>query len=71
MQAYGGRATNADGTLNLRLHRVDQSRPNRTTPVRLAAGTLVFAGMLLMAWNVLETIAAGRRPPIRLSCQPA
>jgi cytochrome c oxidase cbb3-type subunit 1 len=56
MQGLMWRATNPDGTLTYSFVESLQA----TYPyyaVRLAGGTLVFAGMVLMAWNVWKTIA--------------
>ena len=55
------RATNADGTLTYSF----VESLNATYPyylIRLGGGLLVVGGMLLMGWNVLKTIAAGREP---------
>ncbi|TZF90516.1 cytochrome-c oxidase, cbb3-type subunit I [Cognatilysobacter lacus] len=55
------RATNADGTLTYSF----VEALNATYPyylIRLGGGLLVLAGMLLMAWNVLKTLGAGRMP---------
>jgi cytochrome c oxidase cbb3-type subunit 1 len=57
MQGLMWRATNPDGTLTYSFAESLQA----TYPyyaVRLAGGTLVFAGMLIMAWNVWKTVAA-------------
>jgi len=57
MQGLMWRATNADGTLTYSFIEALQA----TYPyyaVRLAGGTLVLAGMLIMAWNVWKTVAA-------------
>lgn len=57
MQGLMWRATNADGTLTYSFIEALQA----TYPyyaVRLAGGTLVLAGMLIMAWNVWKTAAA-------------
>ena len=56
MQGLMWRATNADGTLTYAfIESIKSTYPYYA--VRLAGGTLVFAGMLLMAWNVWKTIA--------------
>ncbi|HZX81027.1 MAG TPA: cytochrome-c oxidase, cbb3-type subunit I [Lysobacter sp.] len=55
------RATNPDGTLTYSF----VESLNATYPyylIRLGGGLLVVGGMLLMGWNVLKTIAAGRAP---------
>jgi cytochrome c oxidase cbb3-type subunit 1 len=57
MQGLMWRATNPDGTLTYSFVESLQA----TYPyyaVRLAGGSLVFAGMLIMAWNVWKTVAA-------------
>ena len=57
MQGLMWRATNADGTLTYAfIESIKSTYPYYA--VRLAGGTLVFAGMLLMAYNVWKTIAA-------------
>ena len=56
MQGLMWRATNDDGTLTYAfIESIKSTYPYYA--VRLAGGTLVFAGMLLMAWNVWKTIA--------------
>ena len=56
MQGLMWRATNADGTLTYAfIESIKSTYPYYA--VRLAGGTMVFAGMLLMAWNVWKTIA--------------
>jgi cytochrome c oxidase cbb3-type subunit 1 len=58
MQGLMWRATNADGTLTYAfVESVKATYPFYA--IRLAGGTLFFAGMLLMAWNVVRTIAIG------------
>jgi len=53
------RATNADGTLTYSFAQsVAAMYPFYT--IRLVGGTLFFVGMLIMAYNVWKTIAAGR-----------
>ncbi len=53
------RATNADGTLTYSFAQsVNAMYPFYT--IRLIGGTMFFAGMLLMAYNVWKTVAAGR-----------
>ncbi len=53
------RATNADGTLTYSFAQsVNAMYPFYT--IRLIGGTMFFAGMLLMAYNVWKTIAAGK-----------
>jgi cbb3-type cytochrome oxidase subunit 1 len=51
--------TNADGTLTYAfVEGVKATYPFYA--IRLVGGTLFLAGMLLMAWNVMRTIAAGK-----------
>jgi cytochrome c oxidase cbb3-type subunit 1 len=53
------RATNADGTLTYSFAQsVNAMYPFYT--IRLVGGAMFFAGMLLMAYNVWKTIAAGK-----------
>jgi cytochrome c oxidase cbb3-type subunit 1 len=53
------RATNADGTLTYSFAQsVNAMYPFYT--IRLIGGTMFFAGMLLMAYNVWKTVAAGK-----------
>ncbi len=53
------RATNADGTLTYSFAQsVNAMYPFYT--LRLVGGTMFFAGMLLMAFNVWKTVAAGK-----------
>jgi cytochrome c oxidase cbb3-type subunit 1 len=53
------RATNSDGTLTYSFAQsVNAMYPFYT--IRLIGGTMFFAGMLLMAYNVWKTIAAGK-----------
>jgi len=59
MQGLMWRATNADGTLTYSF----VEALNATYPyylVRLGGGLLVFAGMVLMAWNTWKTFQAAR-----------
>jgi cytochrome c oxidase cbb3-type subunit 1 len=59
MQGLMWRATNADGTLTYTfVEALKATYPYYA--VRLIGGTLVFAGMLVMAYNVIKTIGAGR-----------
>ena len=59
MQGLMWRATNADGTLTYAfVESVKATYPFYA--IRLVGGTLFLAGMLLMAWNVVRTIAAGK-----------
>jgi cytochrome c oxidase cbb3-type subunit 1 len=53
------RATNADGTLTYSFAQsVAAMYPFYT--IRLIGGVMFFAGMLLMAYNVWKTVAAGK-----------
>jgi cytochrome c oxidase cbb3-type subunit 1 len=59
MQGLMWRATNADGTLTYAFAEAVKA----TYPfyaIRLLGGTLFFAGMLIMAYNVVRTVAGGR-----------
>jgi cytochrome c oxidase cbb3-type subunit 1 len=57
MQGLMWRATNADGTLTYAfIESIKSTYPYYA--VRLTGGTLVLAGMLIMAWNVWKTVAA-------------
>jgi len=59
MQGLMWRATNTDGTLTYAFaESVKATYPFYA--IRLAGGTLFLAGMLLMAWNVVKTVAIGR-----------
>ena len=57
MQGLMWRAMNADGTLTYAfIESIKSTYPYYA--VRLAGGTLVLAGMFIMAWNVWKTVAA-------------
>lgn len=59
MQGLMWRAVNVDGTLTYTfIESVKATFPYYV--IRLAGGTLYFAGMLVMAYNVAKTIAAGK-----------
>jgi cytochrome c oxidase cbb3-type subunit 1 len=59
MQGLMWRAINADGTLTYAfVESVKATYPFYA--IRLLGGTLFFGGMLIMAWNVLKTVAGGR-----------
>jgi cytochrome c oxidase cbb3-type subunit 1 len=59
MQGLMWRATNADGTLTYAfVESVKATYPFYA--IRLLGGVLFLAGMLLMAWNVVRTIASGK-----------
>jgi cytochrome c oxidase cbb3-type subunit I len=60
MQGLMWRATNSDGTLTYAfVESVKATYPFYA--IRLLGGTLFFVGMLLMAWNVVRTIALGSK----------
>ncbi len=62
MQGLMWRATNADGTLTYTfVEALKATYPYYA--VRLLGGTLVLAGMFIMAYNVIKTIGAGRESP--------
>ena len=72
MQGLMWRATNADGTLTYAfVEAVKATYPFYA--IRLAGGTLFFGGMLIMAYNVLRTAAAGSpvEAPIPFAAAPA
>jgi len=59
MQGLMWRAVSADGTLTYTfVESVKATYPFYS--IRLAGGLLYFAGMVIMAWNVWKTIAAGK-----------
>ena len=59
MQGLMWRAVNEDGTLTYSfVESVKATYPYYV--VRLAGGALVFSGMLIMLWNMVKTIGAGR-----------
>ncbi len=59
MQGLMWRAVNEDGTLTYTfVESVKATFPYYV--IRLVGGTLVFSGMLVMLWNVLKTISAGK-----------
>jgi len=59
MQGLMWRAVSSDGTLTYSfVESVKASYPFYA--IRLAGGLLFFAGMVIMAWNVWKTIAAGK-----------
>jgi cytochrome c oxidase cbb3-type subunit 1 len=59
MQGLMWRAVNADGTLTYAfVESVKATYPFYA--IRLLGGTLFFSGMLVMAWNVLKTVAGGK-----------
>jgi len=68
MQGLMWRATNPDGTLTYAfVESVKATYPFYA--IRLLGGTLFLVGMLLMAWNVVRTIALGKKfeapiPPV-------
>jgi cytochrome c oxidase cbb3-type subunit 1 len=59
MQGLMWRATNPDGTLTYAfVEGVKATYPFYA--IRLLGGVLFLAGMLLMAWNVVRTVAIGK-----------
>jgi cytochrome c oxidase cbb3-type subunit 1 len=63
MQGLMWRATNADGTLTYTfVEALKATYPYYA--MRLLGGTLVLAGMFIMAYNVIKTIGAGRESPV-------
>ena len=59
MQGLMWRAVSADGTLTYTfVESVKATYPFYS--IRLAGGLLYFAGMVIMAWNVWKTVAAGK-----------
>jgi cytochrome c oxidase cbb3-type subunit I len=65
MQGLMWRAINDDGTLtNTFVESVKATYPFYV--VRLLGGLLYFSGMLLMAYNMFKTIAAGRQVDDRI-----
>jgi cytochrome c oxidase cbb3-type subunit 1 len=59
MQGLMWRAVNPDGTLTYAfVESVKATYPFYA--IRLLGGTLFFSGMLIMAWNVLKTVAGGK-----------
>ena len=59
MQGLMWRAVNEDGTLTYSfVESVKATYPYYV--IRLAGGTLVFSGMLIMLWNMVKTIGVGR-----------
>ena len=65
MQGLMWRAVNVDGTLTYTfIESVKATYPYYV--IRLAGGTLYFSGMLIMAYNVAKTIAAGKIEEARI-----
>jgi len=65
MEGVMWRSVNTDGTLAYSFVEVVKA----TFPfyvVRLLGGLLYLTGMLVMAWNVFKTAAAGRYEPVRI-----
>jgi cytochrome c oxidase cbb3-type subunit 1 len=59
MQGLMWRATNADGTLTYTfVEALKATYPYYA--IRLVGGTMVFGGMLLMAYNVAKTVKQGK-----------
>jgi cytochrome c oxidase cbb3-type subunit 1 len=67
MQGLMWRAVNEDGTLTYTfVESVKATYPYYV--IRLVGGVLVFSGMLVMAWNMFKTIAAGK--PVEATIPP-
>jgi len=65
MQGLMWRAVNPDGTLTYTfVESVKASFPFYL--LRLLGGTLYFAGMVLMLWNVIKTATVGRVPQVSI-----
>jgi cytochrome c oxidase cbb3-type subunit 1 len=59
MQGLMWRAVNPDGTLTYSfVESVKATYPFYA--IRLLGGTLFFSGMLIMAWNVIKTVAGSK-----------
>ena len=59
------RAVNPDGTLGYTfVESVKASWPFYV--IRLAGGLLYLGGMLVMGWNVIKTVQAGRAEAVRI-----
>jgi cytochrome c oxidase cbb3-type subunit 1 len=70
MQGLMWRAVNPDGTLTYAfVESVKATYPFYA--IRLAGGTLFFAGMLVMAYNVWKTVAGGRAYEALIPATPA
>jgi cytochrome c oxidase cbb3-type subunit I len=70
MQGLMWRAVNPDGTLTYTfVEALKATYPYYA--VRVVGGAMVFAGMLLMAWNVWKTVASAPREVDTLVMQPA
>jgi cytochrome c oxidase cbb3-type subunit 1 len=65
MQGLMWRAVNPDGTLAWSfVESVKATYPYYV--VRLVGGVLYLGGMLIMAWNVMKTVQAGRSQPVAI-----
>ena len=65
MQGLMWRAVNPDGTLVYTfVESVKATWPFYV--IRLAGGLLYLGGMLVMSWNVIKTVQAGRAQPVRI-----
>jgi cytochrome c oxidase cbb3-type subunit 1 len=70
MQGLMWRAVNSDGTLTYSfVESLEATYPFYA--VRLLGGSLVLAGMLLMAFNVWKTVESGRRIVAQPALEPA
>jgi cytochrome c oxidase cbb3-type subunit 1 len=65
MQGLMWRATNPDGTLVYSfVESVKATYPFYV--IRVLGGLLYLSGMVIMGWNVLKTVAAGKAEPIAI-----
>ena len=65
MEGLMWRATNPDGTLTYAfVESVKATWPFYV--IRLAGGLLYLGGMLVMVWNVVKTMQAGKPQPVRI-----
>jgi cytochrome c oxidase cbb3-type subunit 1 len=70
MQGLMWRAVNEDGTLTYTfVQSVKATYPYYV--IRLLGGTLVFSGMLVMAWNTFKTITSGKAVEAAIPPVPA
>lgn len=70
MQGLMWRAVNADGTLVYTfVESVKATFPFYV--IRLAGGVLYLSGMVIMAWNTVMTVKAGRAAPVAIPAVPA
>jgi cytochrome c oxidase cbb3-type subunit 1 len=70
MQGLMWRAVNPDGTLVYTfVESVKATYPFYV--IRLCGGLLYLSGMLIMGWNVIKTVQAGKAVPVRVPAVPA